>query len=70
MIRIGAQPITEICLGTQGIKEAYVGESLVYRREGSHIFIELIGGYVPFIHKESTGLICADGSGFNCKITT
>lgn len=68
MIQIGAQAISEIFCGSQPIKEAYVGEERVFLRPGGCIFIELIGGYIPFVPRESAGLTCADGAAFACKI--
>ena len=69
MVKIGAQPISEIFVGSMGIKESYVGTDLVYRRPGGYIYIDLVGftNYIPFIHKESAGMFCADGSPFMGK---
>ena len=67
MIKIGAQPISEIYAGGMGIKESYVGTDLVFSRPGGCIFIELVGGSYSFVPRDSTALLCADGMIFACK---
>lgn len=41
MITIGEEQLTELFVGEMGIKNACIGEELIYTRQGGYLYIEL-----------------------------
>lgn len=41
MITVGNDQVNELFNGNMGIKNVYIGEDLIYKRESSFVYIEL-----------------------------